>query len=253
VDTFRTEEEQVEAMKRWWDENGKSTIAAIVLALAAGFGWQGWQGYQVEQRQAASDVYQTLLQALSGAEQGAIDHSEAVKLAGQLKKDYVGSTYAQFAALQLARIAVQDGNLATAEAELRWVLEKAGKGGDVALIAELRLARILASRGDTEQALAILDAAGDNPYAASYEAARGDILLAQGLEAEAREAYIRARNFATAGAVQPSINMLEQKLQSLSPVPERELTQPAETDPTVSDSAVLNSTAEPVTDSNSEG
>lgn len=248
METFRTEEEQVEAIKRWWDENGKSTIAAVVLALAAGFGWQGWQGYQVDQRQAASDVYQAMLQALSGAEQGAINHSQAIELAGELKKDYVGSTYAQFAALQLARIAVQDGNLATAEAELRWVLEKAGKGGDIARIAELRLARVLASRSDSDQALAILGDAGDNPYAASYEAARGDILLAQGRDAEAREAYIRARNLATAGAIKPNINMLEQKLQSLSPVPERELTVSAETD-----SAVLNSASEPVTDSNSEG
>jgi predicted negative regulator of RcsB-dependent stress response len=248
VEAFRTEEEQVEAIKRWWDENGKSTIAAIVLALAAGFGWQGWQGYQVDQRQAASDVYQAMLQALSGADQGAIDHSQAIELAGELKRDYVGSTYAQFAAMQLARIAVQDGNLATAEAELRWVLEKAGKGGDIARIAELRLARVLASRGDAEQALAILGGAGDNPYAASYEAARGDILLAQGRDAEAREAYIRARNLATAGAIQPGINILEQKLQSLSPVPERELTVPAETD-----SAVLDSASEPLTDLNSEG
>jgi predicted negative regulator of RcsB-dependent stress response len=248
VEAFRTEEEQVEAIKRWWDENGKSTIAAIVLALAAGFGWQGWQGYQVDQRQAASDVYQAMLQALSGADQGAIDHSQAIELAGELKRDYVGSTYAQFAAMQLARIAVQDGNLATAEAELRWVLEKAGKGSDIARITELRLARVLASRGDAEQALAILGGDGDNPYAASYEAARGDILLAQGRDDDAREAYIRARNLATAGAIQPNINMLEQKLQSLNPVPERELTVPAETE-----SAVLDSASEPVTDLNSEG
>ncbi|MEH6516288.1 MAG: tetratricopeptide repeat protein [Halioglobus sp.] len=248
METFRTEEEQVEAIKRWWDENGKSTIAAIVLALAAGFGWQGWQGYQVDQRQAASDVYQTMLEALSGANQGAIDYSQAIALAGELKKDYVGSTYAQFAAMQLARIAVQDGNLAKAEAELRWVLEKAGKGGDIARVAELRLARVLASGGDSEQALAILGAAGDNPYAASYEAARGDILLAQGHDAKAQEAYIRARNLATAGAIQPNINMLEQKLQSLSPVPERELPAAAETG-----SAVLDSASEPVTDLNGEG
>ncbi|MFT6285357.1 MAG: putative negative regulator of RcsB-dependent stress response [Alcanivorax sp.] len=248
METFRTEEEQVEAIKRWWDENGKSTVAAIVLALAAGFGWQGWKVYQVDNRQAASDVYQTLLQALSGAQLGEIDHSEARKLAGELKTDYVGSTYAEFAAMQLARIAVQDGNLAKAEAELRWVLKKAGKGGDIARIAELRLARVLASRGDFDQALAILGSAGDNPYAASYEAARGDILLAQGRDADAREAYIRARNLATAGAIQPNINMLEQKLQSLSPIPERELTVPTDTD-----SAVLDSAREPVTDLTSEG
>ena len=30
-----TEEEQIEALKRWWDENGKQTILAIVLTLVA--------------------------------------------------------------------------------------------------------------------------------------------------------------------------------------------------------------------------
>ena len=43
MEPYNTEEEQVEALRRWWDENGRSTIAAIVIALAAGFGWQAWQ------------------------------------------------------------------------------------------------------------------------------------------------------------------------------------------------------------------
>ncbi len=248
MDPLRTEDEQVEALRRWWDENGKSTIAAIVLALSAGFGWQGWQSYQEEQRALASDVYQNLLEALAGADQGLVDLAEARELAGQLKREHMGSTYAQFAALQLARIAVEERNLTTAEAELRWVLEKAGKGSDIAQVTELRLARVLASGGDAEQALAILDGAGDSPYAASYESARGDILLAQGKESEAREAYIRARNFAAANPARPPINLLEQKIQALNPVPERELA-PL---PEVSELTVEES-EEPVADAEPEG
>ena len=38
MESYRTEEEQVEALKRWWDENGRSTMTAVVLALVAGFG-----------------------------------------------------------------------------------------------------------------------------------------------------------------------------------------------------------------------
>lgn len=227
MDTYDTEEEQIEALKRWWKENGRSTIAAIVLALVGGFGWQGWKNYDQGQQQAASDIYQSLLQAMSGAQQGEVEESVAVELAGQLKQSHMGSTYAQFAALHLARMAVENGNLAKAEAELRWVLAKAGKGTDVAWVTELRLARVLAARGDTEQALSILEGAGDNPYQASYEAARGDILLGLGREVEAREAYTRARNLATAESTQSNLAMLEQKLQSLNPVPERVLEAPA--------------------------
>ena len=34
MEEYRTEEEQVEALRRWWNENGRSTIVAIIVALA---------------------------------------------------------------------------------------------------------------------------------------------------------------------------------------------------------------------------
>ena len=243
MDTYDTEEEQVEALKRWWQENGRSTVVAIVLALVAGFGWQGWQKYDEEQQQAASDLYQSLLQAMSGAQQGEIEASAVIELADQLKQTHMGSTYAQFAALHLARMAVENDDLAKAEAELRWVLSKAGKGSDVAQITELRLARVLAAGGDSDQALSILTGANDNPYQASYESARGDILMGLGQDTEAREAYTRARNLATAEAPQASLPMLDQKLQSLTPVAERtlempEAVTPAAPEPVAADASV---------------
>jgi len=36
VESYRTEEEQVEALKRWWKENGTGILVAILLAVAAG-------------------------------------------------------------------------------------------------------------------------------------------------------------------------------------------------------------------------
>ena len=50
MEQYRTEEEQVEALRRWWNENGKSTVAVIVIALAAGLGWQAWQRESGNQR-----------------------------------------------------------------------------------------------------------------------------------------------------------------------------------------------------------
>ena len=37
-----TEEEQIEALKRWWDENGKQVVLAIVLTVGGYFGWQAY-------------------------------------------------------------------------------------------------------------------------------------------------------------------------------------------------------------------
>jgi predicted negative regulator of RcsB-dependent stress response len=101
VEQYRTEEEQVEALKRWWDENGRSTMVAIIVALGLGFGWQGWQKYQQDELEGASTSYQSMLQMLS--EQ---DDEGAAAVAVDIKKNYSRSTYAQFSALHLARIAV---------------------------------------------------------------------------------------------------------------------------------------------------
>ena len=40
METYNTEEEQVEALRRWWDENVKSVIAGIILALGVSGGWK---------------------------------------------------------------------------------------------------------------------------------------------------------------------------------------------------------------------
>ena len=55
---LRTEEEQVEAMKKWWNENGKSLIITVVVVLAGYFGWNSYQENQRVQGEAAASIYQ---------------------------------------------------------------------------------------------------------------------------------------------------------------------------------------------------
>ena len=230
MDAYRTEDEQVEALRRWWDENGRSTIVAIVVALAAGFGWQGWKDHSQGQREQASEIYQTMLQAVSEPQPSEAQLESASALAEQLKAEHSSSTYARFAALHMAKVAVTEGDLAEAEAQLRWVLSKTDQVSDTGQIAQLRLARVLASSGKTDQALAILEQGGEGAYAASYAAARGDILFGMGRESEAREAYNNARALSDAQGMAGGNMSLDQKLESLSPVPPRELDAPAKAD-----------------------
>ncbi len=222
MEEYRTEEEQVEALRRWWNENGRSTIVAIIVALGVGFGWQGWKSQQQNQQEQASNIYQALLRAV-GAVEDPEQRQLGLTLIEQLKTDYAGTTYAQFAALHMAAIAVTEGDLEEAEAQLRWVLGNASAGSDTAQIAQMRLARVLAAAGDIDQALTILEDDGGSSYQASYAAARGDILLAAGRNDEAREDYNLALALATAGGAGINLPALQQKLQSLTPVPGREL------------------------------
>jgi predicted negative regulator of RcsB-dependent stress response len=223
VDAYRSEEEQVEALKRWWEENGRSTIAAVIIVVSLSFAYQTWRGSNERQNENASDLYQTMLQAVSAAEESGSLAQQGAAIGEQLKAEYDDSVYAQFAALHLARLAVDNGDLVDAETQLRWVLGKADKGSDTAQLAQLRLARVLAASGDIDQALAVLDSGAQGDYQASYALARGDILLAQGRADEARQAYTQAMSLAGANPGQVNLATLQQKLQNLTPVPARDL------------------------------
>tara|TARA_R110002110_G_scaffold406421_1_gene626509 strand:- start:352773 stop:353501 length:729 start_codon:yes stop_codon:yes gene_type:complete len=218
VESYRTEDEQVEALRRWWDENGRSIIAAIIIALSAGFGWQAWQGYTERQQSSASDLYQAMIQTVDAAALSAADKQRGIELAQQLKANYEGTTYAQFAALHLARLAVADNKLPEAEEQLRWVLSKADAGSDIAQVAQLRLGRVLASSGDVEQALRLLQEPPADTYASAYAVAAGDALLAAGRDSEALDTYNRALMLAAANSAQINLPSLQEKIQSLNPV-----------------------------------
>lgn len=216
MESYRTEDEQVEALRNWWKENGRSTIVGIVLALGLGFGWQAWQQSREQAAENASLLYQQMLQQL-GAQlspgEAASDSEKAREIAQQIKDAYRDSVYAQFAALHLARLAVNEGRLESAEQELRWVLSMASSGDDVHQLAQLRLARVVAAQGDPEGALAMLEGARTE-LVASYALTRGDILMAQGREDDARIAYETA--VAALDADSPVPPGLQEKLQYLN-------------------------------------
>ena len=55
------DEADLEALKRWWDENGKGMVAAVVVAALGTVGWQQYQGFTVSKAEAASDLYASML------------------------------------------------------------------------------------------------------------------------------------------------------------------------------------------------
>jgi predicted negative regulator of RcsB-dependent stress response len=214
-ETYRTEEEQVEALKRWWQENGRSMLVGVVLAVGLGLGWQAWQKNQEVAAANASLLYQQMLTAL--AAESPTSEARARELAGELKDAHRGSVYAQFAALHLARLAVNAGNPAAAETELRWALAKAD--GELEEVAQLRLARVLADRGQTDAALELLAQGQGGQLAAAYAMARGDVLFAAGREDEALLAYEAAvSSMGVDAPLPPSLREKLEFLRSAAPV-----------------------------------
>lgn len=41
-----TEEEQVEALKKWWKENGTAVIVGVVIGISAVVGFWKWREYR---------------------------------------------------------------------------------------------------------------------------------------------------------------------------------------------------------------
>jgi predicted negative regulator of RcsB-dependent stress response len=220
VETYKTEEEQVEALKKWWDENGRSTLAAVGLALFAGLGWNQWQDHQAEQAEHASAAYEEMLAAAREAGPES-DLAYLQTLAERVKAEYGSTTYALFASLHLARIAVTQGRLDDAEAELRWVLTQ-GPDAEIRTLAELRLARVNTAQGKAEEALGILGSAEAGAYEPAFAEARGDAWLLLGEKGKAIAAYENAVALAAATNVGASEG-LRLKLRALTPVPAREL------------------------------
>ena len=111
------DEADLEALKRWWDENGKGIVSAVVVAVLGTVGWQQYQGFTASQAEAASDLYATML-AIQLEEEDS-DADQFLALAAQLKDEHSGSTYARFGAMLEARHAVDGGDLDGAESALR--------------------------------------------------------------------------------------------------------------------------------------
>ena len=187
------DEADLEALKRWWDENGKGIVAAIVVAVLGTVGWQQYQGITASDAEAASDLYATML-AIQFEEDG--DVEQFTLLATQLKDEHGSSTYARFAAMLEARRAVDAGDLHGAESALRWALTAGDTRSDIGQLIQLRLARVLADQGEETEALAILTQ-GSIAFPVAYAQAQGDIHLAAGRPEAALTAYREARDLAT--------------------------------------------------------
>lgn len=176
-----SDEEQIERIRDWWSEHGRTVIAAVVLGLAGLVGWQGWQVWQDNRVAAAAADFATLEQMAAAGEGDVVERAQAVATA------HDGTRYTVLAWLIGAGAAVDDNDLETAVA----YLERARASTDrrqFHAIVDLRLARVLWARGEPEAAL---DRLADPPagFEGLFAELRGDILADRGDLVAARAAY----------------------------------------------------------------
>ncbi|MDR3323902.1 MAG: tetratricopeptide repeat protein [Zoogloeaceae bacterium] len=175
------EQEKIDNIKAWWSQYG-NRIAWSLLTVAVVFAaWRGWGWHQDRQAIEAGAVFHELQQALASNPQ------QARVIAGKLTEEYGGTAYAPLGALMAARASFESGDLKTARAQLRWVVEH----GEAELrdIARLRLAGVMLDDKAYDEALAELAHVPVAPLVAAYAELKGDVLVAQEKPEEARTAY----------------------------------------------------------------
>lgn len=194
---YETEEQQVEALKEFWKENGKAIILGAIIGFGGIFGWDYYKDQQKEQAAMASHSY---AEAVDTIVAGSTEQSQFVEKAEALKSDYSATSYAALAAMKLAEIEVSKENLDAAAEQLRWVVDQGNK--TFVPVAQVRLARILLAQEKYDAAVSQADSVTTESYKASALLVKGEALLANGDRESAKNTFIEARD-ASSGASHP--------------------------------------------------
>ncbi len=180
------EQEQVDALKAWWKENGKWVVGALVVGLLGFAGTQYWKSHQSSQAAEAAKLYAEVMK------QAATNDAKRIgDAADALVSRYGSSAYAPRAQLLAAQASLQARDVAHAKVQLQWVIEHASETG-LQDTARLKLASVLLDEKKYDEALKQLDAAHPESFTGLYADLKGDVLSAQGKTAEARVAYQQA-------------------------------------------------------------
>lgn len=186
METYQTEEEQVQAIKDWWKANGRAVIAGLVIGIGAIAGYRYWTNYQTSQSQQASLIYAQVIASAASA-----DSSKAFEQGKSLISDYSRTPYAALTALTLSKLALDNADYATAAAQLRWIIDNSGDEG-LTHVARLRLARVLAAQDKPDLAISLLNVSDTSGFTTLYQETRGDIFVQQGKSGEAVVEYQKA-------------------------------------------------------------
>ncbi|HEY8159523.1 MAG TPA: tetratricopeptide repeat protein [Methylobacter sp.] len=188
MEIYDTEEEQVEALKRWWKENSTAIVVGLVVGIVIILGWNYWQDHKKAQAAQASATYDQLLKALDENKTESAD-----KLAERMQEQFKGTEYAAFSGLLEAKLKTQQGDLAAAKQILKTIAAEPNK--QLSNIAKIRLVRLMLATGEYEQGLQVInevDAKAAASYSANYDELVGDLYVALDRLDEARTSYQNA-------------------------------------------------------------
>ncbi|ALO35816.1 hypothetical protein CMT41_14630 [Colwellia sp. MT41] len=206
MEIYQTEEQQVEAIKGYWQKNGNTIVAGIALGFAGFVGFNFYLDDKLEQELAVSDSYQTLM------EQSGKDFAAFTANGEKFISEHGNNSYVSLTALALAKESASHKDWTQVEKQLTIAIESAPTDG-IKAIASLRLARVQVQLEQYSQAFTTLNNNLPVSFTAAIEEIKGDAYLQQGKKDLARNAYqaaLAANGIATSPNLQIKLDDLAQ-------------------------------------------
>ena len=180
------EEQEINQLKEWWKENGKTIIVAFILGIGGMFGWRYWQAHQAEQIAQASAQYDALINSVQQDEQAKKANIE------QFVQANSKTAYAVFALLDEAKKATEKQDFSAAEANLNQALTQSQDEVLTSIVA-LRLSAVQFQLGQLDNALSTLNQVKGESFNARKAILTGDIQIAKGDKVAAKNSFEQAQ------------------------------------------------------------
>ena len=180
------EEQEINQLKDWWKENGKTIIVAFILGVGGMFGWRYWQAHQAEQIAQASAQYDALIYSAQQDEQAKKANIE------QFVQANSKTAYAVFALLDEAKKETEKQDFAAAEANLNQALTQSQDEVLTSIVA-LRLSAVQFQLGQLDNALTTLNQVKGESFNARKAILTGDIQVVKGDKVAAKNSFEQAQ------------------------------------------------------------
>ncbi|ADD78023.1 MULTISPECIES: YfgM family protein [Pantoea] len=205
MEVYSNENEQVDALRRFFANNGKALAVGVVIGIAALGGWRYWSSHQQDSAKTISAEYQKVTRAMQA---GKPETLEAVNTFASENSN----TYGALAALDLAKQYVDSNQLDKAATLLQNGL-KDTKDANLQAVINLRLARIQLQQNQADAALKTLDSVKGDGWTAIVADIRGEALLSKGDKQGARDAWSKGVESDASPALK---QMMQMKMNNLS-------------------------------------
>lgn len=204
MEVYSNENEQVDALRRFFANNGKALAIGVGLGIGALVGWRYWSTHQDTSAREVSANYQQVTSALDANKPQTLE--AAAKFASENS-----NTYGALASLDLAKQYVDKNELAKAATQLQNGIKNT-QDANLQAVMNLRLARIQLQQKQADDALKTLDSVKGEGWTAIVADIRGEALLSKGDKQGARDAWSKGIDSEASPALK---EMMQMKMNNL--------------------------------------